>query len=106
MPGFAVQHQINLRQQARHPHGLIWDSRGSSSHDEIAKAFEKIVERLNICPTDALFFCQRTTEMCTFGKLYLIGGKFEKRGCLVFRSMCDLPQTTLNKAVIFGLWLE
>lgn len=102
-PGSSI-HRRDLLLQARSSHGLDWRTPGHFRHDEVDKALEYVISRLQ--HPDLEYFA-KGSEKCKLLERHLPAvTDLDTVGCPKFEALCEYPRTTLQKAIVFGQWLE
>lgn len=105
LPPNAREHKRTLYQQARHSHGLVWHTRGSYQYNQVGSAFEEIFRRLRKRPSQLIFYAKGLEKCKLLEKFVPEVKNLEDYGCPPYKDISSLEQSTINKAVAFGLWL-
>jgi len=104
LPTGASKNRNDLVVQAACSHGLDWRVPGNFRHDEVEKAFEFVHSRLQ---HSHLEYFAKGSEKCKLLESYLpTVTDLDTVGCPKFDTLSQLPRTTLQKALVFGQWLE
>jgi hypothetical protein len=92
--------------QARHSHGLVWDSAGIYRYDQVKESLQDIFDLLMVPVTDLEFY-SKGREKCLLLEEFLPKvHNLEDLECPRYDTLTTLPQGTLSKALIFGRWLQ
>lgn len=106
LPHTAKDHKKSLQLQARHSHGLVWHTKGRYNYNQLGAAFKEIFRRLNRRPSQLIFFA-KGVEKCRLLETFVPEvNNLEDYGCPIYKNILNLKQSTLKKAIAFGLWLE
>jgi hypothetical protein len=106
LPPWVKAYRFALERQARFSHGLAWSSTGTLAHDQVHQAFNGMVTQIGK-PLSELNFLAKGAEKCNLlepflGPVLNLGEKW----CPKYNELICVPQTTLNKALVFCLWLD
>ncbi len=102
-PGFGIYCK-DLKLQSRCSHEIDWREIGDYRHDEVHKALQDVIYRLG---TTELEFYAKGLEKCKFLERYARSVvDLDTTGCPRFDELCQYKKTTLQKAIVFGQWLQ
>jgi hypothetical protein len=105
LPHKARLYAPDLRRQARHSHGLVWNRPGDWNWDQTTLAFADLFDALGRRPVELEFYA-KGLEKCQLLEQFVPSvTNLEEWGCPKYSALSSLPQTTLSKAVAFDSWL-
>jgi hypothetical protein len=106
LPPWVRAYRFALERQARFSHGLDWSSTGTLSHDKVYQAFDDMAIRIGK-PLSELGFLAKGAEKCSLLEPFLGPVlNLDEKGCPKYNELTCVPQTTLNKVLVFSLWLD
>jgi hypothetical protein len=105
-PAWMKTYRRDLERQARFSHGLNWADPGTYNYTQMHQAVNDIISEIGEPLTSVTFFA-KGSEKCRLLEPF-IGPvlNLEDLECPKYSDLICIPQTTLNKALAFALWLD
>ena len=102
LPSFAYNYERDLVRQASFSHHIPWNEKGEFSAGDNGL---QLLETVNL--QQAVFYA-KGLDKCRFLEKFLgrTVTNLEEFDCPTYENLTTIPRSTLNKAVIFGLWLR
>lgn len=95
-----------FNRQARHSHGLIWNTTGNIETLDVTIALERMFEYLGTRPSNCVFWTKGLEKKKLLETFLPEVRNLEDIGCPKFSDLTGLPQSTLSKAQLFRFWLD